>query len=227
VKGLFGEHNFQETLWGGTMGQGVFITFEGIDGCGKSFIQKMVYDWLITEGYRALSTLEPGGSEFGKAFRRMLLESSYGSLDPWTETLLFMVDRSRHVEEVIRPALADGAIVLCDRYIDSTIAYQGGGRGLDIAQLQTLNNFAIKGVRPDLTLFLSVTIDKAMSRQSGKKDRLEQESIGFFQNVAAMYETLATAEPDRITKLDGSGNPDEVFNLVKPEIIRLLTARGV
>jgi len=217
----------EETLRGKNMRRGVFITFEGIDGCGKSFIQNMVYVWLTAEGYRVVSTLEPGGSEFGKAFRRMLLESQYGSMDPQTETLLFMVDRSRHVEEIIRPALDAGDIVLCDRYIDSTIAYQGGGRGLNLDQLKTLNDFAIKGVRPDLTVYLAVTIAKATSRLSGKKDRLEQESVAFFQNVADTYDSLAAEQPERITIIDGSGNPDQVFNLVKPEITRILTLNGV
>jgi dTMP kinase len=203
------------------MSQGILITFEGIDGCGKSLIQRMIYDWMVAEGYQVITTFEPGGSEFGKAFRRMVLDSNFGSLDPYTETLLYIVDRSHHVEEIIRPALAKGTIVLCDRYIDSTLAYQGGGRGLDMNQLNTLNNFAIKGIRPDLTFLLTLPIDKALKRLGDKKDRLEQENFAFFQRTADVYASLAAAEPNRVRQIDATGDPDEVFALVQAEIIRV------
>ena len=120
------------------MQSGFFITFEGIDGSGKSCLQDLVADWLEDQGYEVIKTREPGGSQLGQALRKQLLESNFGSLDPYSETLLFLADRSSHVEEVIKPALKAGKIVLSDRFIDSTIAYQGGGRGLDIEKLKTL-----------------------------------------------------------------------------------------
>ena len=130
-----------------------------------------------------LATLEPGGSAFGQAFPQMLPESRFGSLDAHTETLLFMVDRSRHVEEIIRPALLRGEIVLCDRYIDSTLAYQGGGRGLNQEQLRIMNDFAVKGVYPDLTLLLALREELAASpcdrKPAGAGD------VGFFRRAAA------------------------------------------
>jgi dTMP kinase len=207
------------------MDRGIFITFEGIDGCGKSLIMSMVHDWLKAESYPVLATLEPGGSEFGQAFRKMLLDSSFGSLDAQTETLLFMVDRSRHVEEIIRPALEAGRIVLCDRYIDSTLAYQGGGRGLDQAQLRILNDFAVKGLYPDLTLLLSLPEEQANSRIYGNKDRLEQESLDFFRRAAAVYADLAACEPQRFRVIDASGDPKQVFRLVKTVITPVLPPR--
>ncbi len=208
------------------MRQGLFITFEGIDGCGKSLMAAMTQTWLVENGYEVLATLEPGGSDLGKVFRQMLLDSSYGSVDSHTETLLFMVDRSRHVTDVIRPALANGKIVLCDRYIDSTIAYQGGGRGLDIDELTRLNDFAINGVYPDLTIYLSLPIEQAMQRIPGTKDRLEQENVEFFARVAAEYEQLADQYPHRIQRIDASGSPQDVFALVQTAIGTLFKDRG-
>ncbi len=208
------------------MAQGIFVTFEGIDGCGKSLMLNMVQKWLTGAGYEVLSTLEPGGSDLGQIFRQMLLDSSYGSVDSHTETLLFMVDRSRHVANVIAPALAKGQVVLCDRYIDSTIAYQGGGRGLDIQELSKLNEFAINGVLPDLTLYLSLPIEQALQRIPGTKDRLEQENIDFFARVAAEYDRLALQYPDRMQKIDATGSPDEVFALVKAAISKVLQDGG-
>ncbi|NLF80282.1 MAG: dTMP kinase [Clostridia bacterium] len=203
----------------------MLITFEGIDGCGKSLIMGMVRDWLADEGYPVLATLEPGGSEFGQAFRKMLLESSFGSLDAQTETLLFMVDRSRHVEEIIRPALLRGEIVLCDRYIDSTLAYQGGGRGLNQEQLRIMNDFAVKGVYPDLTLLLSLREELAASRLGDSKDRLEQESLEFFRRVAAVYAALAAAEPRRFRVIDAGAEPQQVFIQAQTQIRMVLPPR--
>ena len=208
------------------MGQGVFISFEGIDGSGKSCLADLVAKWLIGQGYQVVMTREPGGSQLGQALRQQLLESNFGSLDPFSETLLFLADRSRHVEEVIKPALAAGKIVISDRFIDSTIAYQGGGRGLDIAQLQTLNQFAIKGCVPDLTVFFSVSLEIALNRQDSAKDRMELEDSSFFARVASVYEDLAKAEPLRIKKIDGNSDRYIVLELVKPVIRELLQAKG-
>ncbi len=186
------------------MGKGVFITFEGIDGCGKSSMIEATQTWLQGEQKDVLVTFEPGGSDLGQQFRAMLLESNYGSLDAHTETLLFLVDRSRHVAEIIAPALAKGQIILCDRYTDSTVAYQGGGRGLDIEQLIALNDFAIDGTYPDLTILLSLPVEQALNRLCGKRDRMEQENIQFFQRVSDTYSLLAQRYAQRFIVIDAS-----------------------
>lgn len=205
------------------MAKGLFITFEGIDGCGKTTMLSLTERWLLEQGYQVLTTLEPGGSDFGQVFRQMLLDSSYGSVDARTETLLFMVDRSRHVEDVIKPALSSGMIVLCDRYTDSTIAYQGGGRGLDIKELTRLNDFASNSLTPDMTIYLSLTVEQAQNRRSGGKDRLEQEDMDFFDRVARQYDSLAAVYPQRIRQIDASSSPENVFSRIQEAISGLLT----
>ena len=209
------------------MTKGLLITFEGIDGCGKSLMQKMTNIMLTDRGYATLMTREPGGSDLGQRFRKMLLDSKYGSVDPNTETLLFMADRSRHVNDVIAPALAEGKIVLCDRYIDSTIAYQGGGRGLAIDRLNALNDFAINGVYPDMTFFLDISVEQAERRLRGEKDRMEQENGDFFRKVAAAYSGLADACPQRIRRINASLDIDGVFLQIKTLVDQLLQDRGL
>ena len=209
------------------MDKGLFITFEGIDGCGKSSMLSFTADWLKQAGFSCLTTREPGGSDLGCTFRAMLLDSCYGSVDCRTETLLYIVDRSRHVENVIKPALADGRIVLCDRYIDSTIAYQGGGRGLDAAALAAFNDFAIRDVYPDLTLLFRLPVEQAMSRLHGDRDRLEQESVSFFQRVADAYDELAAKNSQRFAVVDASRRIEEVFIQVKEYITVVMREKGL
>ena len=182
---------------------------------------------LRDRGYATLMTREPGGSDLGRRFREMLLDSKYGSVDANTETLLFMADRSRHVDEIIRPALEEGKIVLCDRYIDSTIAYQGGGRGLPKDELAALNDFAINGVYPDMTLFLSISVEQAQRRLSGDRDRMEQENIEFFRRVADSYAKLAEIYPQRIRTVDASLDIEGVFAQIKELVNGLLHRRGL
>ena len=217
-------HNFSEVYQ--AMNKGVFITFEGIDGCGKTLMQKKTEKWLQDKGYTVLTTREPGGSDLGLRFREMLLDSAYGSVDPTTETLMFMADRSRHVAEIILPALNRGEIVLCDRYTDSTAAYQGGGSGLSMEQINTLNDFAVSGLYPDLTLVLQLPLTEAAKRLHGEKDRMEQEDADFFSRVSAAYEDIARAEPQRVRLIDASVGVEEVFAQIKAAVTELLSVRG-
>ncbi|MDO4582052.1 MAG: dTMP kinase [Bacillota bacterium] len=203
------------------MGKGVFITFEGIDGCGKSLMLKRTAAALRERGLEPLLTREPGGSELGRRFRRLILDSPFDSVDERTETLLFAADRACHVRQVITPALEAGSIVLCDRYIDSTLAYQGYGRGLDIDFLRRLNDFAGCGLRPDLTLLLDVDPAIAAARRGAKADRMEQEQAEFFARVRAGYLALAGQCP-RIAVIDASAAPERVAEQVWDKVRELL-----
>ncbi len=204
------------------MSKGKLITFEGIDGCGKSTMLHLAEQELLAKGFAVVATREPGGSDFGRAFRKMLLDSELGQIDERTETLLYGADRARHVETVIKPALAQGKIVLCDRYQDSTLAYQGGGRGLDLTLLQTLNRFATAGLEPDRTFFLQFPPQRMHTRLRGEKDRLEQEDLQFFVRVDQQYQKLAIEDPQRISVIDATGDITTVFSQIKTQIGELL-----
>ncbi len=208
------------------MPKGLFITFEGIDGSGKSTMLKKLAAHIQGLGLDVVCTREPGGSRLGRELRRLLLDSAYGSLDQRTETLFFAADRACHCTETIVPALAAGKIVLSDRYTDSTLAYQGGGRGLDPDLLQQLNAFATNGLQPDLTLLFTVGGETALLRQGRSKDRMEREDTDFFQRVAQAYCQLAAAEPARIRVIDGELSPGRVFSQVLAEVAPFLARVG-
>ena len=191
--------------------QGMLITFEGIDGCGKSTMLNMLSNYLRQSGYDVVETREPGDSDFGQFFRDMLLNSDFGTMDEITETLLYSVDRARHVSEVVRPSVNAGRIVVCDRYTDSTLAYQGGGRGLDIGFLRKLNDFATGGLIPTATFYLRIPLAVMETRLAGEKDRLEQESLDFFDRVKDVYDMLADSEHERVFAIDASQQIDQVF----------------
>ncbi|MEG1997682.1 MAG: dTMP kinase [Clostridiales bacterium] len=205
------------------MKRGFFISFEGIDGCGKSTMLHLVEQDLQQRGYAVLATREPGDSDFGRAFRAMLLDSEFGAMDIKTETLLYAADRAQHVNEIIRPALDRGWIVLSDRYIDSTIAYQGGGRGLDSHFLQLLNNFATGGLMPDLTLYLRYPSQGMEDRLRGRKDRVEQETKDFFVRVGDTYEQLAEQFAARIAIIDATQKIPVVFAEISAKIAERLS----
>lgn len=208
------------------MPKGLFITFEGIDGSGKSTMLKKLAAHLRGLGLGVVCTREPGGSRLGRELRRLLLDSAYGSLDQRTETLFFAADRASHCAETIVPALAAGKIVLSDRYADSTLAYQGGGRGLDLALLRQINAFAADGLQPDLTLLFTVGLETALRRQGRGKDRMEQEDTAFFHRVAQAYCQLAEAEPGRFRVIDGELGQEKVFAQVLAAVDPFLAGVG-
>jgi len=194
----------------------LFVTFEGGEGAGKSTQIALTYDWLLSLGYEVITTREPGGTELGKGIRQLLLQS--GDAVDRAELLLFAADRSQHVETKIRPRLEQGFIVLCDRYSDSTIAYQHYGRGLDLDLISSLNSIATQGLKPDLTLWLDLDVNIGLDRakqSSGKPDRMERLSIEFHQRVAQGFRELAEKEIDRIVRINASENIDNIQSQIQ------------
>ncbi|MDA0709496.1 MAG: dTMP kinase [bacterium] len=186
---------------------GYFISFEGIDKSGKSTQARHLTDHLRSRGYGVVDTHEPGGTDLGLQIRHLLLTwKPDGRVDARAELLLFAADRAQHVAEVIRPALAQNKVVITDRYVDSTMAYQGFGRGLDLADLQRIQDIATGGLMPDLTVLVEVDVATARARYGkGRADRLESEDNALFQKVMAGYTHLCDRSPDRFLKVDGSG----------------------
>lgn len=187
---------------------GLFITLEGPEGAGKSTLIPLLTEFIQNRGREVISTREPGATELGKDIRRLLLEGE--NLSGTTELFLFLADRSHHVSTLIQPALDRGAVVLCDRFTDSTVVYQSSGRGLPVVEVDALNRIATRGLQPDLTLLLSVPPAIGLARAT-KGDRLDREPLAFHEAVAAGYLALAEAEPDRIRVLDANRPIEEVF----------------
>ena len=193
------------------MHRGYFITLEGIDGCGKSTAAGLLAEALRAKGHVVTLTREPGAGHLGGKLRHLLLTDRSLQPEARAEALLFAADRADHVQEIIIPALDNGHIVLCDRYTDSTIAYQGGGRGLEEGFLRQLNEFASFGIKPDITFLLELPPALARQRQGQGQDRLEQEDEGFFARIATTYQRLAAEEPARIRVIDASQTPEQVL----------------
>jgi dTMP kinase len=186
----------------------VFVTFEGIDGSGKSTQAKLLAEALAQDGRDVVLTREPGGTELGERIRELLLHA--GDVTLWAEATLFAAARAQLVGEVIAPALARGADVVCDRYLDSSLAYQGIARGLGLERVLELNLQATGGVLPDRTYLLLVDPDDAARRMPAAKDRIEREDDDFRARVDRAYRELAEVFPNRITTIDGSRPPDEI-----------------
>ena len=199
-----------------------FITFEGIEGCGKTTQARRLARAL---GDSALLTQEPGGTELGRAIRGLLLEVTRGGMSPQAEVLLFFADRAQHVAEVVRPGLAAGRVVISDRYTDSSMAYQGYGRGIDLDLIRTVARAATGGLTPDLTLFIDVPVEVGLERvgKRGRHDRLEAEVREFHERVREGYRALAAAEPARWVTIDGLAAEIEVEKSVNAAV----AARGI
>lgn len=198
----------------------MFITFEGIEGSGKSSVMKLFADFLHDRGEMPVLTREPGGNSLGRMLRPVLLNARTSFLSPDAELYLFLADRAQHVEEVIRPALESGQTVLCDRYVDSTIAYQGYGRGMDIENLERACAIASRNVMPDHTLLLDLPVAAGITRagERNKKEgtiitegRFESESLDFHERVRRGYLEQARLYPERIAVIDSSRNLEAVF----------------
>jgi len=186
----------------------MFVTFEGLDGSGKSTQAELLRARLEADGVDVVSTREPGGTELGERVRDLVLHG--GHVTPWAEALLYAAARAQHVDEVIRPALERGASVICDRYLDSSVAYQGVGRELGLERVLELNLAAVGGLLPDRTFLLSLEPAEIGSRLGGVHDRLERESEEFHARAAAAYRDLAGRFPERIVVLDAARPPDEL-----------------
>jgi len=207
--------------------RGVFITLEGIEGCGKSTQASRLAKRLRKVGYRVVETREPGGTPLAERIRNVLLGSSAEPVTPECEAHLILAGRSQHVAQVISPALQNGAMVLCDRFSDSTVAYQGYGRGLDLKALVRLNRFATGGLAPDLTLLLDLPIATGLARRRREQNqnRLDREARSFYQRVRNGFLELAAQQPLRIKVIDARPDPDTVEQEVAIIVTRYLGKR--
>ncbi|MDR1413361.1 MAG: dTMP kinase [Puniceicoccales bacterium] len=199
---------------------GIFVTFEGIEGCGKSTQLAMLVDWLQKNGHEAIATREPGGSEIGEKIRTILQGGNRGDIfSVRAEILLFEASRAQHMEEKILPALESGKIVLCDRFSDSTVVYQGAARGMDADVIKFLNAFAAQGRSPDFTVLIDVAIETGFRRiadSSRRRDRIEQEDAIFFAKARNCYLKLASEE-ERFFTVDGTANTEIIHGKIKDE----------
>ena len=204
------------------MARGKFITIEGIEGVGKSTQCEFVVECISAAGHEVISTREPGGTDLGERIRALLLSPSLPPMAPITELLLMFAARAEHLDKVIAPALAHGNWVVCDRFTDATYAYQGGGRGLDKQAIATLEAFAQRGLRPDLTLLLDAPVETALSRAKarGQADRFELEQIEFFERIRDTYLEVAAREPRRVTVIEAGHSIEQV----RAEIRQILSA---
>jgi dTMP kinase len=201
-----------------------FITFEGGDGSGKTTQLKALESHLRARGRSCLSTREPGGTSLGELIRQVLLEVGKQPITSPTELFLYLADRAQHIHEVVIPALEQGKIVLCDRHTDSTLAYQGYGRGIDLGLLRSLNHIASQGIKPDLTLLFDCPVEIGLSRTAQRQsqtasgrneDRFEREKIEFHERVRAGFLELARAQPDRFRIIDAARSAEEVGQEIK------------
>lgn len=201
------------------MSNGMFITFEGADGCGKTTQQMLAADYLESKGYEVLITREPGAKGLGEDIRKILLDYK-GPVSERCESLLFLADRAQHVDNMILPAIEKGQIVLCDRYTDSTVAYQGYGRQQNLERIKKLNDFATNLLKPDLTFVFDIDVETSMQRVGKEKDRMESEGKEFHNRVRNGYLKLAEEEPNRIKVLDAAKSIDEIHE----EVVNILEA---
>ncbi|WP_210367685.1 dTMP kinase [Bacillus sp. REN3] len=208
------------------MAKGMFISIEGPEGAGKTTIINMLAENLKKEGYHVLATREPGGIEIAEQIRRVILDKNNTAMDPRTEALLYAAARRQHLAEKVKPALESGKIILCDRFIDSSLAYQGHARGLGIDEVYSINKFAIEDMMPRLTLYFDLDPEIGLARISRHKgrevNRLDLEALEFHQKVREGYRLLVDRFPDRIVKIDASGELDRVYQEAEATIKKLL-----
>lgn len=204
--------------------KGIFITFEGIDGCGKSTQTALCREWLESLGKTVLLVREPGGTKIGEKIRGLLLDKNNDGMAPMTELFLFEAARAQIVEETIKPALEEGKAVICDRFFDSSFAYQGCARGLGAEMVSRLNKDATGGLAPDITFFLDISVEKAIMRREGRggeKDRIESAGDSFQEKVRKGF-IRAASEDKRIVTIDASDTPEVIFKQIQEKIEALI-----
>lgn len=209
--------------------EGLFVAFEGGEAAGKTTQIDALDRWLVNQGHRVVRTREPGGTEIGERIRSLVLEHGQGEVDPRTEALLFAASRAAHVQQVIRPALVSDAVVLCDRYIDSSLAYQGAGRGLGVEVVAEINAWATEGLQPDLTVLLDLDPQVSRRRRATRDggaagDRIESADDDFHQSLRQAFLDRAKGSPQRYLVLDASGSPQDIHRRVVERLNPLLSA---
>ncbi|HEY3825019.1 MAG TPA: dTMP kinase [Bryobacteraceae bacterium] len=202
--------------------RGRFITFEGIDGCGKTTQFRLLAQWLRERGKDVVETVEPGGTAIGQQIRRILLDPASAEIQPRTELLLYFASRAQNVDQVIRPAIDSGRIVLCDRFTDSTFVYQGCGRGLDSDVVLDLDRIACRGLKPDITFLIDIDPETSLARARRRNERIgpaesriDDESAAFHERVRRGYLALAKTEPERIIVIDGAASIGDVAQRIR------------
>jgi dTMP kinase len=208
--------------------KGAFISFEGIEGTGKSTQAKLLAEYLSLKGYRVIQTMEPGGTKISLKIRELLLSLDSREMDQVTELLLYNAARVQHIKEVIEPALERGDIVITDRFSDSTTAYQGYARGIDLQLIDSLDMIATKKLRPDITILLDIDVKTGLARNKvlNKSDRLELEGISFHEKVRMGFVQIAAREPERVKVLDCAEGLDGVHRKVVKIILQFLEKRN-
>jgi len=207
----------------------MLITFEGVEGSGKTTQVELLYRYLKDKGYSVIKTREPGGSALGEALRKVLLQGDLNVL-ALSELLIFMASRAQHMEETIMPALNRGAVVLCDRFIDATYAYQGYGRGVDLGIIGTLNRLVTKGVMPNLTVLLDCEPAMGLKRKlsaDAQADRFEKEEVAFHEQIRSGYLKLAEEDSKRFFVVNGKRSVDAIHVLIRERVTKLLESHGV
>lgn len=201
--------------------KGTFISFEGIEGTGKSTHAKLLCEYLREKGFDAVLTEEPGGTPIGLGIREILLSVEHKGMTPVVELLLYNASRAQHIREVIMPAIDRGSVVITDRFTDSTIAYQGYGRGIDLNLIDSIDMIATGRLRPDITLLLDLDVEAGLKRNRGinKTDRLELEDVAFHQRVRTGYHAIAAKEPGRIQCIDASQGIEKI----RSQIVNIIT----
>ena len=204
--------------------RGKFITYEGCDGCGKSTQLRMLNEYLTKNGIPHIFTREPGGGKISEAIREILLNGQNAEMTDECEALLYAAARAQHLSDRVEPALSEGKLVICDRYVDSSFAYQAYARGLGEEFVGKINAFALEKYRPNITIFIDLTPEAAFRRKHGadENDRLEQAGMAFHRRVYEGYKRLATNEPDRIVSVDGNKTPQQIFE----DVLAALKAKG-
>jgi dTMP kinase len=200
---------------------GLFLCFEGGEGAGKSTQAALLSDWLVAAGHDVLLTFEPGDTAVGRDIRRIVLDPTTGDLADRTEALLYAADKAEHVEKVVRPALERGAVVITDRYVDSSLAYQGAGRAIDVPELEQVLRWATGDLRPHLTVLLDVEPSTGLGRFE-ERDRIESESLDFHHRARAGFLALAAADPDHYVVLDARADRDTLAAKIRDRVEGLL-----
>ena len=206
------------------MSSGLFNTVEGTDGSGKTTQIQLMKQYLENMGYQVILTREPGGTQVSEKIRDLVLDKENSDIAPITEMILYAASRAQHVSKLIKPALEEGKVVICDRFVDSSYAYQGFGRNIDLKAIADVNRIAVDGIIPDITFFLDIDVETAIKRRvaATEADRIEQEKLDFHKNVYDGYKKLSVLYPERIKTIDAQRTVEEIADDIKEYLISII-----